>query len=123
MERTLRENNGGEVNLQFKLLYAIGIVIIVAGHCYHGGISLAYEWFPTYSFNLALLVFISGYFYKPVHEEHFLKYIGKRAKRLVILAYLWNIVYGLFVLLMSNFGYTIGGKINPYNLFLMPFVD
>lgn len=63
------------MNLQFKLLSAIGIIIIVSGHCYHGGISLAYEWFPTYSFNLALLVFISGYFYKPVHEEHFLKYL------------------------------------------------
>lgn len=123
MERTLRENNGREVNLQFKLLSAIGIIIIVAGHCYHGGISLAYEWFPTYSFNLALLVFISGYFYKPTHEEHFLKYIWKRTKRLVIPAYLWNIVYGLFIILMSNFGYTIGGKVNLYNLFLMPFVD
>lgn len=123
MKRTLRENNGGEVNLQFKLLSAIGIIIIVSGHCYHGGISLAYEWFPTYSFNLALLVFISGYFYKPAHEEHFLKYIGKRAKRLVIPAYLWNIVYGLFILLMSNFGYTIGAEVNAYNLFLMPFVD
>lgn len=70
-----------------------------------------------------MLVFISGYFYKPTHEEHFLKYIGKRAKRLVIPAYLWNIVYGLFILLMSNFGYTIGAEVNPYNLFLMPFVD
>lgn len=123
MERTLKKNNGGEVNFQFKLLSAIGIIIIVAGHCYHGGISLAYEWFPTYSFNLALLVFISGYFYKPTHEEHCLKYIWKRTKRLVIPAYLWNIVYGLFILLMSNFGYTIGAEVNPYNLFLMPFVD
>lgn len=123
MERTLRENSSGEMNLQFKLLSAIGIIIIVAGHCYQGGISLAYEWFPPYSFNIALLVFISGYFYKPTHEEHFLKYIWKRAKRLVIPAYLWNIVYGLFFLLMSNFGYTIGGKVNLYNLFLMPFVD
>lgn len=123
MKRKLEKNNSGEVNLQFKLLSAIGIIIIVSGHCYHGGISLAYEWFPTYSFNLALLVFISGYFYKPAHEEHILKYIWKRTKRLVIPAYLWNIVYGLFILLMSNFGYKIGAEVNPYNLFIMPFVD
>lgn len=58
-----------QTNLQFKLLSAIGIIIIVSGHCYHGGISLAYEWFPTYSFNLALFVFISGYFYKPEQER------------------------------------------------------
>ena len=29
-----------EVNFQFKLLSAIGIFIIVAGHCYRGGFSL-----------------------------------------------------------------------------------
>ncbi|MGN1139430.1 MAG: acyltransferase family protein [Ruminococcus sp.] len=123
MKKKKIQNNSDNVNLQFKLLSAIGIIIIVAGHCYHGGISLGYEWFPTYSFNIALLVFISGYFYNPAHQEHPLKYIWKRTKRLLIPAYLWNIVYGLFILLMGNFGYTIGGEVNPYNLFLMPFVD
>lgn len=123
MKNELRKDNSQDVNLQFKLLSAIGIIIIVAGHCYHGGISLAYEWFPTYSFNLALLVFISGYFYKPKYEESPVKYIWKRTKRLIIPAYLWNIVYGLFILLMANFGYTIGGEVTPFNLFVMPFVD
>lgn len=115
--------NNNSVNMQFKLLSAIGIIIIVAGHCYHGGISLGYEWFPTYSFNLSLLVFISGYFYKDKYEDSPLKYIWKRTKRLLIPAYLWNIAYGLFIMLMSNFGYTIGAEVNPYNLFVMPFVD
>lgn len=123
LKNTPRLSESDGINLQFKLLSAIGIIIIVAGHCYHGGISLAYEWFPTYSFNLALLVFISGYFYKPKYEEHSIKYIWKRTKRLVIPAYLWNIVYGVFIIFMSNFGYTIGAEVNPYNLFLMPFVD
>ncbi|MCR5653850.1 MAG: acyltransferase [Ruminococcus sp.] len=111
------------INLQFKLLSAIGIIIIVAGHCYHGGVNLLYDWFPTYSFNIALLVFISGYFYKDSYEDGVLKYIWKRVKRLLIPAYLWNLVYGLFILFMSNFGYTIGAEVNPYNLFIMPFVD
>ena len=84
-----------QTNLQFKLLSAIGIIIIVSGHCYHGGISLAYEWFPTYSFNISLFVFISGYFYKAEYEQSALRYIWKRCKRLVIPAYLWNIAYGL----------------------------
>ena len=47
-------NTDGGVNLQFKLLSAIGIIIIVSGHCYHGGMELAYNWFPPYSYNLAL---------------------------------------------------------------------
>ena len=63
--RNLRSvNTDGGVNLQFKLLSAIGIIIIVSGHCYHGGMELVYNWFPPYSYHLALFVFISGYFYK-----------------------------------------------------------
>lgn len=36
---------------------------------------------------------------------------------------MWNVVYGLFILLMQHFDYTIGAEVNPYNLFVMPFVD
>lgn len=69
--RNLRSvNTDGGVNLQFKLLSAIGIIIIVSGHCYHGGMELAYNWFPPYSYHLALFVFISGYFYKTDYEEN-----------------------------------------------------
>ena len=120
---TLLKKNDNGINLQFKILSAIGIIIIVAGHCYHGGVNMLYEWFPTYSFNIALLVFISGYFYKEDYEEKALKYIIKRVKRLLLPAYLWNIAYGLYILVMSNFGWEIGAEINPYNLFIMPFVD
>lgn len=123
MGKKLSMQSNDQTNFQFKLLSAIGIIIIVSGHCYHGGISLAYEWFPTYSFNLSLFVFISGYFYKPKYEDSVIKYIWKRVKRLVIPAYIWNIIYGLFILMMSGFGYTIGGEVNLYNMFVMSFVD
>lgn len=116
-------NKAVQTNLQFKLLSVIGIIIIVSGHCYQGGISLAYEWFPTYSFNLSLFVFISGFFYKATHEESVFKYIWKRFKRLIIPAYIWNMVYGMYILLMKNLDYTIGAEVDPYNLFVMPFVD
>ncbi len=111
------------VNLQFKLLSAIGIFIIVAGHCYSGGFSLAYEWFPIYSFQLTMFAFISGYFYKAKSEDNVISYIWKRFKRLVIPAYLWNIAYGLFALLLTYCGYTFLPKVNLYNLFVMPFID
>ena len=65
----LEENN---INYQFKLLYAIGIVMIVANHTSgNGGISLFYELFPAASFEIGLFVFTSGYFYK---EKNFIKY-------------------------------------------------
>ena len=109
--RNLRSvNTDGGVNLQFKLLSAIGIIIIVSGHCYHGGMELAYNWFPPYSYNLALFVFISGYFYKTDYEENVGKYIWKRTKRLLIPAYLWNIFYGGMVAFLGLFGFTIGAK-------------
>ena len=117
--RNLRSvNTDGGVNLQFKLLSAIGIIIIVSGHCYHGGMELAYNWFPPYSYHLALFVFISGYFYKTDYEENIGKYIWKRTKRLLIPAYLWNIFYGGMVAFLGLFGFTIGAKPDLYNLFV-----
>lgn len=123
MSKKLPIPKSDQTNLQFKLLSAIGIILIVAGHCYHGGISLAYEWFPAYSFHLSLFAFISGYFYKPKYEATAWKYIWKRFKRLVIPAYLCNIACGLFILISNRFGYTIGAEVNLYNLFVMPLVD
>ena len=75
--RNLRSvNTDGGVNLQFKLLSAIGIIIIVSRHCYHGGMELAYNWFPPYSYNLALFVFIGIFLqnrlwrkYRKIHME------------------------------------------------------
>ena len=123
METKLSVYRTNRTNIQFSLLSAIGAVLVVSGHCYIGGISLAYEWFPIYSFQLSLFVFISGYFYKPEYERNAFHYILKRFKRLVIPAYLWNIVYGLFILLMKSADYSIGAAVDPFNLFVMPFVD
>lgn len=119
-----RLGDDGNINFTFKILSAIGIIIIVSGHCYNGGVSLMYDWFPKYSYNLALFVFISGYFYKEKHEEHIFKYIWGRTKRLLIPAYLWNIVYGIIAFALTQVGYTIAqGKFDLYNLFVMPFID
>ena len=119
-----RLGDDGNINFTFKILSAIGIIIIVSGHCYNGGVSLMYDWFPKYSYNLALFVFISGYFYKEKHEEHIFKYIWGRTKRLLIPAYLWNIVYGIIAFALTQVGYTIAqGKFDLYNLFVMPFIE
>lgn len=63
----LEENN---INYQFKLLYAIGIVMIVANHTSgNGGISLFYELFPAASFEIGLFV---------LHQDIFIKKNMKR---------------------------------------------
>ena len=46
-----RLSDDGNINFTFKILSAIGIIIIVSGHCYNGGVSLMYDWFPKYLFS------------------------------------------------------------------------
>lgn len=117
------KNSKDNINIQFKILSAIGIIIIVSGHCYRGGFYLGYNWFPPYSFNIALFAFISGYFYKSKYEDKIINYIWKRAKRLIIPAYFWNIFYGGIIVVTGYFGFSIGEEVSLYNLFVMPFVD
>ena len=53
-----------EENIQFRILYFIGIILIVANHIGGGGgLSLFYEWFPAYSFHLGLFVFLFWIFF------------------------------------------------------------
>ena len=54
---------------RFKILYCIGMIMIVAGHCDGGGINLLSDWFPYYGFHLGLFLFASGYFYKTKYEN------------------------------------------------------
>ena len=68
-----------KTDYRFKLLYAIGIIIIVAGHLEHQGFSLAFELFPPYAFHLGLFVFASGYLYKESSCDTPGKYILKKA--------------------------------------------
>ena len=110
------------IDYRFKILYAIGIIIVASGHC-DLPIKLLNDWFPYYSFNMALFVFASGYFYKPENENNVLKYIFKKIKTLLIPLYLWNIVYGLFVYWTKQYGFNIGLDPTPYNLFIAPWFD
>lgn len=109
-----------EKNQIFVFLYAIGTILIVAGHCSNGGINLAFNLFPIYSFHLGLFMFCSGYFYKSKNENELRKYTWKKFKRLIIPMFIWNIVYGLFVQLTRLKGFTIGGDFTLYNLFIQP---
>ena len=111
------------IDYRFKVLYFIGIVLVVAGHCDNGGFSLLYEWFPPYSFHLGLFVFCSGYFYKYENERAIGQYIIKKIKRLIVPVYLWNIVYGLIVFLLSYKGFTIGMGISIDKFLIQPILS
>ena len=111
------------INYQFRVLYAIGMVLVVANHCAGGPISLFYEFFPAYSFHIGLFVFCSGYFYKEKEEEHVGKYILKKLKSLILPLYLWNCFYALFAQVMSAEGFSFGVGITWEKLVLLPITD
>lgn len=112
-----------KINYQFKFLYAIGIIAVVAGHCGNGGISLGYEFFPPASFHLPLFMFASGYFYLSSDEVNLGKAICKKAKRLILPMYCYNLLYGLLVLLSRKWGFTIGEDLSLFRLLVSPWID
>lgn len=79
------------IDYRFKILYAIGIIFVVIGHCGGGGINILSDWFPPYAFHLQLFAFASGYFYKSSSEEYIGKYILKKLKH-----YLCRFIVGIF---------------------------
>ncbi len=131
--------NTNKDNLQFRILYAIGIVLIVISHIpSEAGFSLFYELFPLYLFNIALFIFCSGYFYTEQNENKPLRYIWHKFKRLIVPLYLFNFLYGLvaqllavndfgiitaFVNKMTKYGIVMDSQFNISDLFLMPITN
>lgn len=116
----MKNSSSSKTNDQMKILYALGMIFIISGHSGNGGISLFYDWFPVYSFHLALFVFISGYFYKEESEQNVHKYIIRKFKKLIIPLYLWNLFYGGVVTILHSNGFKIGVDANLKSLFIDP---
>ena len=116
--------DGRHVDITMKTLFAFAITFIVAGHVItgpgNGGINFAYNMFPPASFHVACFVFVAGYFYKTRYEEAPLSFLKKRFLRLIVPLYVINALYGLWVLVSRNFGFTFGEDPSLYNLLLDP---
>ncbi|MBQ9867884.1 MAG: acyltransferase [Lachnospiraceae bacterium] len=119
----MSDNKDRSTDHRFKLLYAIAMIQIVSGHCQDGALDLFYEWIPYMGTHLAILIFASGYFYKDSSGEEPLKFLWKKTKRLLIPLYIWNLVYGLLVMGLKHFGFSIGGELTLKNLLLAPLYD
>lgn len=110
-------------NIQFRLLYFFGILLIVAGHCDGGSISLFYEWFPAYSFHNALFVFCSGYFFLKNRNLVFKDFFKKMLLKFIVPLYAWNFVYGLIIMILHHFDFSFGEPLSLKSLFLLPIYD
>lgn len=108
-------------NYHFKLLSAVAILAVVAGHCINtGGIGIFASWFRAYSFHLPLFMFISGYFYKKVGKGEFPSYVIKKVKRLIVPLIFYNIIYGIVCMILFSQGFSIGRMISVETFFIRP---
>lgn len=110
-----------EVNGTFRILSAIGILLVVAGHAdFHildmGGL------FPYYSFHVPLFLFISGYFYEERAEQGIGDYVKRKARRLLLPYYIWNLLYGLLAMALHKAGFSVGQGISLRTLLAEPFL-
>lgn len=111
-----------ERNRKFTILSCIAILLIILGHLNYNILEFG-GLFPYYSYHVMVFVFISGYFYKEEDEQHILKFIGRKAKRLLVPYFAINAVIGIIITLLHKLGFSFGGKLTIYNLLIAPFVD
>lgn len=110
-------------NKPFRFLSVIGILLVVTGHLGWDSVSLS-GLFPSYQFHVPLFLFISGYFYRPSHEDAPGPYLLRKAVKLLVPYFFWNLVYGLVAqALRSHTGLIFGEKVSFYTLVVRPFVD
>lgn len=108
-----------KIDYRFKILYALSMWMVICGHSSGGGVNLLFDWFPVET-CLPIFIFSSGYFYKKSSEEHPVKYIVKKIKHLVIPFFIYNLIYGLVVMVSRYRGFTMGEDISIYNLIISP---
>ena len=118
---TLAANKEKAINPTFRVLSAIAIVLVVAGHADFGIFDLG-GLFPYYSFHVAVFAFISGYFYREQAQEAPFSYLKKKACRLLLPYFGWNLVYGLLVQVLRAKGFNIGSPIGIRTLLIEPFL-
>ena len=112
-----------KTNKKMMILSFLGIIRVVLGHT-GNSFKLASDFFPYYSFHMALFIFISGYFYNPKNEENIFGkdgYIVKKIKKMIIPYFLWNLIYGIIVTIAKKMNIcSFGEKINLKSFFVRP---
>ncbi len=111
-----------EENSQFRILSALGIIFVVAGHLGYGVFDMG-GLFPYYSFHVFIFLFVSGYFYKDEAEKHIGGYIWKKCRTLLFPYFLWNLFYGILAQILRRAGFSFGEPLSFKTLFLSPFLD
>lgn len=107
-------------NKEFRILSAIGIILVVAGHLGYNLFDIG-GLFPYYSFHIFIFLFVSGYFYKKEARDNIIRYLLGKCMTLLLPYYVWNLVYGILASILHSAGFTIGQELSLYTLFVAPF--
>ena len=111
-------------NMTMRALYLIAIVFVVDGHTSFEDMFDMRGLFRYYSFHLMLFAFASGYLLRDGDTAHPLRLLARKARRLLVPLYAWNLVYGLGAALLRRFGgFTLGEPLSAYTLLLAPLTD
>lgn len=108
------------IDYRFKILYAVGMIMVVCGHCDGGSLNLISDWFPYGGIHLSLFVFSSGYFYKSGVEDNLVRYLLKKIKILLVPLYIYTVIYGIIVQISRIKGFSIGADFSIYNILVAP---
>ncbi len=114
--------NNKEINATFKILMALAMIMVVAGHVNCPALDI-YGLFPYYSFHMPLFIFVSGYFFKEEDTGHIPAFLRRKAMHLLVPYFVWNVLYGLMVMALQNKGFQFGESFSLTNLFVQPFTD
>lgn len=112
-----------EINYQFKVMYAIGILNVLFSHAQAESLAFWNETIHYAGYTIALFVFVSGYFYSRKSETNIPGYILKKVTRLLVPLYLWNCFYALLILAFSKIGFSLGQPVNLKSLTLAPMIS
>lgn len=109
-------------NMTMRALYLIAIVAVVDGHIDLGDMFNMNSLFRYNSYHMMLFAFVSGYFFSD--RGSLLSEIGRRAKKMLLPLYFWNVVYGLIAAFLRHAGgFEFGQPISVYTLLIAPLTD
>ena len=124
------------VSYRMRVLSAIAISFVVLGHInFTGSMEVTLTepvtfqgWFPYYSFHLPLFLFISGYFFRDLPEDGtffpaLLRFIGKKAVKLLVPYYLFSGLSLLFNTWIHTRGFTFGDSFSLTGWLVSPWTE
>jgi len=120
--RPISARDTSSENMTMRALYLLAIIFVVDGHTSLGDMFDMDSLFRYYSFHLMLFAFGSGYFFS--RRGSFLSDTCRRAKRMLLPLYLWNIVYGVGAAALRRLGgFELGQLLSAHTLLLSPLLD